>query len=233
MRLVPMLALATSAAAATAHLASVPQGRRLQPPAAFIDFCAHEPAECELVVEPLGHGGHPSIQAVKDELYLRYFWSVEFGDDPHHAQGAHAKPGEPVIREITKDPATVPREEMKTVERVNSTINHTVRPSMDQKLYGKDFWRLAIKEQHGDCEDYALTKRNQLIAAGVPFSALSIAIGQTRKGEKHAVLLVATDKGDVVLDNLSPHILAAREAPYTWRGRQTPGRPMIWESMKV
>jgi predicted transglutaminase-like cysteine proteinase len=39
----------------------------------------------------------------------------------------------------------------------------------------------------------------------------------------HAVLLVATENGEVVLDNLSPWVLPWAEAPYAWLDRQAAG----------
>jgi predicted transglutaminase-like cysteine proteinase len=44
----------------------------------------------------------------------------------------------------------------------------------------------------------------------------------------HAVLLVATVEGEVVLDNLSPWVLPWNEAPYQWLDRQAPGAPTQW-----
>ena len=41
---------------------------------------------------------------------------------------------------------------------------------------------------------------------------------RTRCGEGHAVLLVATDQGALVLDSLSPWIVGWQEAPYAWVG---------------
>ncbi len=76
-----------------------------------------------------------------------------------------------------------------------------------------------------------LEKRGALIADGVPAEALSIAIVQTRWGETHAVLLVNTDQGEIVLDSLSDWIKPWRKAPYRWVERQAPGHQLTWVSL--
>lgn len=224
-----LLILWTAGAAIASGPAAKPASPRprLQPPAAFLDFCAHQPAECEFEVEPAEPGGRLSEEAIRRVLFARYYWITDTGKALH--QVPHGR-GEPFVREITHAAAAVPSDgdAMKTVERINAQVNRRVRPVMDETLYGRDFWRLAMREEDGDCEDYALTKRKELIAAGIPSSALSLAIGLTERREAHAVLLVATDHGDLVLDNLSAQIVPPRQAPYLWRGRQAPGHSMIW-----
>ena len=55
----------------------------------------------------------------------------------------------------------------------------------------------------GDCEDYALAKRDALIAAGIGSANARIATGVLPSGEYHAMLIVSTKRGDFVLDNLT------------------------------
>jgi predicted transglutaminase-like cysteine proteinase len=63
----------------------------------------------------------------------------------------------------------------------------------------RDRWEADVAA--GDCEDYALTKRRKLIALGWSARALRIAVARTASVEGHAVLVVATSQGDLVLDN--------------------------------
>ena len=53
----------------------------------------------------------------------------------------------------------------------------------DQRHYGRaEYWNIPT-DGYGDCEDYALTKRRDLIAAGFPAQALRIAVvltGETK-----------------------------------------------------
>ena len=117
---------------------------------------------------------------------------------------------------------------------VNRMINSMIIETTDRANYGvEDYWTEPLEDgkagpKRGDCEDYVLEKRKALIAAGVPESALSIAVVTTRRGELHAVLLVATNQGEVVLDSLSPWVTGWRDTAYKWVERQAPGEPMIW-----
>ena len=77
-------------------------------------------------------------------------------------------------------------------------------------------------------KDYVLEKRRALIAEGVPAANLSIAIVKTPRGETHAVLLVATDRGELVLDSLSDWIQPWWKVRYTWISRQAPGQQLSW-----
>ncbi len=67
-----------------------------------------------------------------------------------------------------------------------------------------DHWTLAPKR--GDCDDYALTKRDELIKRGVPKGALHMAFALMAWGEPHVVLLVDTTEGQKVLDNLTDEV---------------------------
>lgn len=126
--------------------------------------------------------------------------------------------------------AAVSQLSLRELQRVNSRVNRSIRRSEDYQTYGRaDYWAAGSDNvKRGDCEDYVLAKRRALIEAGTPGQALSIAIVRTRQGEMHAVLLVATVEGEVVLDNLSPWVLPWNEAPYQWLDRQAPGAPTQW-----
>jgi predicted transglutaminase-like cysteine proteinase len=127
------------------------------------------------------------------------------------------------------------REGWRLVSRVNRRLNREIRQVSDARLYGvDDFWaRPQAQEAQGDCEDYVLAKRAALIAEGVPAAALSIAIVETRWGESHAVLLLASDRGEFVLDSLSPWVTRWDRVDYRWRERQQPGRPFDWVRIAV
>ena len=121
---------------------------------------------------------------------------------------------------------------MAELRRVNDRVNESIRYVPDMRQYGvDDFWTLPLDpggSAAGDCKDYVLEKRRALIDQGLPADDLSIAVVRTRWGEDHAVLLVATDKGELVLDSLSSTILQWRRAPYAWIERQAPGQQLAW-----
>jgi predicted transglutaminase-like cysteine proteinase len=121
----------------------------------------------------------------------------------------------------------------KAIGDINRQVNRQIRSGSDARVYGVgDYWTVPNGDRaRGDCEDYVLAKRRALVRAGYPVGALSIAVVETRWGEIHAVLLVATDRGDYVLDNLTGRISRWDEANYKWRERQAPGKTFEWVRM--
>ena len=88
--------------------------------------------------------------------------------------------------------------------QVNKLVNKT-RYIVDKKNWGKsDYWATPVEflTRGGDCEDFAIAKYTALRALGVPEERLRIAIVQdTQKNIPHAVLVVYTEDGAVILDN--------------------------------
>ncbi len=125
------------------------------------------------------------------------------------------------------------REQLKLLNQINQAVNRDVKKASDLDLYGQpEYWalpRMVDGKLYGDCEDYALEKRRQLIAAGVPESALSLAVAVTARGEGHAVLMISLKSGDWVLDNLTPWATPWEDLNYRWVERQVPGTA-LWTS---
>lgn len=118
-------------------------------------------------------------------------------------------------------------DEMSLIAAINLSVNGAIAPRHDNRAtMGGDVWSLAPRT--GDCEDYAITKRHQLLAEGFPSSALRLALTQTPRGEGHMVLVVRTSKGDVVLDNRSNAIMDWRETNLTWMDIQSDSDPRLW-----
>ncbi len=90
------------------------------------------------------------------------------------------------------------------VSGVNDVVNSIPYVS-DTTLYGKsDYWATPMEflKNGGDCEDFAITKYVALRALGVPEQRMRILILQDlQKNIPHAVLVVYTDNGAVILDN--------------------------------
>lgn len=111
---------------------------------------------------------------------------------------------------------------LKLLREVNLSVNAAIRPRADGRI---DTWTLNARA--GDCEDYVLAKRMELIEQGLPPSALRIAQVRTRKGAGHAVLVVNTDQGDVVLDNLSTRIGKLPSTGYRLVAMSS-ADPLVW-----
>jgi Predicted periplasmic protein len=113
---------------------------------------------------------------------------------------------------------------------VNTGINQAVVPVTDQELYQvAEFW--TYPNGYGDCEDYVLAKRRELINAGWPASTLLIAVVKQANGEGHAVLMVRTDRGDLVLDNQIGTIDLWNQTPYKFIKRQSQANAGQWVDM--
>ena len=113
----------------------------------------------------------------------------------------------------------------KQLRAVNASVNRSIRPVNDRPDQG-DVWQVNVKS--GDCEDFALTKRDRLIAMGWSAKALRIAVTKTPAGEGHAVLVVKTDQGDLVLDNRSNAIKGWRDTDLRWLMIQSGDNPRVW-----
>lgn len=117
------------------------------------------------------------------------------------------------------------------LQEINLVVNRAIKPMDDQRHYGRaEYWTIPT-DGFGDCEDYALTKRRDLIAAGFPAQALRMAVVLTGQGERHAVLTVVTDRGDFVLDNLTNTIRGWNDTDYQWIERQDPNKAWGWVSL--
>jgi predicted transglutaminase-like cysteine proteinase len=82
---------------------------------------------------------------------------------------------------------------------VNSAVNRSVRYAAEPD--GRNDWRVA--ETEGDCEDFALRKRRDLVQRGFPALDLSVLVVPG-----HAALLARTPGGAYVLDNRTDRIVA-------------------------
>jgi predicted transglutaminase-like cysteine proteinase len=118
-----------------------------------------------------------------------------------------------------------------TLVAVNDRVNGAITYESDPEHYGiANRWEL--NPEYGDCKDYALAKREALRAAGLPDSALRIAIVRTPQDELHAVLTVDTDKGALVMDSLTSDIRPWSATSYQWLERQAGDSPLHWVSLR-
>ncbi|MCB9973012.1 MAG: transglutaminase-like cysteine peptidase [Rhodospirillales bacterium] len=97
-------------------------------------------------------------------------------------------------------------------QKVNQYVNQ-YQYVTDEKLWGKsDYWATPIEffTRGGDCEDYAIAKYASLRALGVPEERLRLAIVHDKqKNVPHAVLIVYSERGAMVLDNQEKTMKAA------------------------
>src|SRR5262249_14849769 len=90
-----------------------------------------------------------------------------------------------------------------------------------------------ISPRAGDCNDYAVTKRHELLARGWPSRALLLSEVVTTWGEHHLVVVVSAEKGDFVLDNLNNDVRPVTLAGYRWVRAQSPDNPKFWSTVRI
>lgn len=122
------------------------------------------------------------------------------------------------------------RAKLRLLSRVTRRVNRDVRPQADDNGTDDDWVRPGLGGA-GDCEDYAIEKREHLRASGFPSSDLTLAVVYRRDIGLHTVLVAQVDGQDYVLDNLSPWVTRASRIPYTWVKRQVPGESALWASV--
>ncbi len=148
----------------------------------------------------------------------------KFCKTPEGKSACDVAPENPVIVLLTEDI-------WRQLVRINADVNRTVKPLSDQDHWGEnELWSYPTDGQ-GDCEDYVLEKRRRLMDAGWPRSALLITVVLDHDGEGHAVLMVRTDRGDLVLDNQVGKILRWNETGYRFIKRQSAEHPEVWVSL--
>ncbi len=97
-------------------------------------------------------------------------------------------------------------------QKINSYVN-SYQYITDNKVWGKsDYWATPIEffTRGGDCEDFAIAKYASLRALGVPEERLRLAIVHDKqKNIPHAILIVYTERGAMVLDNQNKSMKAS------------------------
>jgi predicted transglutaminase-like cysteine proteinase len=101
--------------------------------------------------------------------------------------------------------------EQDLLARVNQWVNREIAYVNDDRNYRqRDFWATAeqtIARGKGDCEDFAILKMQMLRAAGVDAERMKLVLlRDLAANADHAFLLVQTDAGKLVLDNVTDRL---------------------------
>lgn len=242
-RILIMCAIAAVAGCATsvdriATPARLVAGTAVAAPEGLVDYCRRSPEECGEAARTGDLRGR--ISATGAASFQTASW-------PRGGDGAS------VFQAMMAARLSRPQREAATTARayfafsegrwgqlraVNRDINRSIRPSTDRALYGmEEFWQRPLLTSgagaRGDCEDYALEKRARLIALGWPADSLALAVAVAPRIGLHAVLLVQTDEGDFVLDNLHDEPRALSSLDYVWLSRQTGADLTNWAVAQV
>ncbi|MEE1657885.1 transglutaminase-like cysteine peptidase [Microvirga sp. CF3062] len=115
---------------------------------------------------------------------------------------------------------TLSAKDWQTLNRINRQVNAEIKSRTDKDHLGvEDLWGYA-EDGYGDCEDYQLVKRKRLAEAGFPRRALRMTVVIDEEGAGHAVMMVRTDRGDLILDNKRDAILPWHRTGYTYIKRE-------------
>ncbi len=128
------------------------------------------------------------------------------------------------IRIGDRDTVELTRQKRAELQGINAEINTSINYVSEQD--GEDDWKL--NPASGDCEDFAVTKRQSLLRAGWPSGALRIATARTSDGIGHAVLVVSTSQGDLVLDNRTNVVKPWKAVDLKWIKIQSHEDPRVW-----
>lgn len=114
---------------------------------------------------------------------------------------------------------------------INDNVNTAIEPDTDLDVYGREeYWN--YPDGKGDCEDFVLLKRRELLARGWSAGSLLITVVRQTNGDGHAVLTVRTDRGDLVLDNLEGKIKLWTQTDYQFVKRQSDRDSGRWVSIE-
>jgi predicted transglutaminase-like cysteine proteinase len=144
------------------------------------------------------------------------------------AEFCHTRPGECGVNSDPVETFTLTEERWAQLLQINSHANTTITPVTDQELYNVGEYWTYPDSGYGDCEDIALAKRRDLISAGWAPSTLLMSVVRQSNGEGHAVLMVRTDRGDLILDNQDSRVLMWGDSPYHFLKRQSQYNSAEW-----
>ena len=244
------ISYAGSGVAADRHIqetAFLPAGETIAAPTAFLEMCSRSPADCQQSAEPEAARIVSLARQAMVQKYEQAFMHLtrDGGRDPvpgavDTPQWSHFTDNHQVDAAPAGAPAAdyarieLDKAAMAILKAVNTRVNRSLIADTDARVYHvDDYWEAPalVRGARGDCEDFALIKRRLLIEQGIPATALSLAIVRTRSDEDHAVLVVATKQGDLVLDNLAFQIRPWQKTRYYWVSRQAPGDDLSWVSL--
>lgn len=227
--LLPLLALPMAAAAQDAPARFVPVGREIRAPLGYTEMCADDPALCRRFrAQPSqGDGPRAPIDGAPEHLATLLNQPTAAVALPPLANGteADARDTGPL------DEAALSR----LFHTINAHVNRHVVQQTDQQIYGRpEVWRPAGDQPGatGDCEDIALEKRLELLAAHVPAERLFMAVVYSHTAGLHAVLVARLADGDVVLDSRVNAILPWASSGYDWLSVESPQDPDRWFTVK-
>lgn len=145
-----------------------------------------------------------------------------------HYEFCQKLPQECAQRTPKEAPVELTRKLWASIVSINNSVNIRIVPRTDMEMWGKEEVWSYPDSGFGDCEDYALEKRRELMALGVPAGNLLMTVARQPNGDGHAVLTVRTSLGEFILDNLESKVLSWTDTDYTYLKRQSDTNSGVW-----
>lgn len=136
-----------------------------------------------------------------------------------------------IRRSFRAGPISLTTDRWTELVNINRTINRSIAPQ--RNLGGVMAEERLLSPATGDCNDYAVTKRHELLVHGWPSRALLLSEIVVPSGEHHLVLVVRVKEGDFVLDNLNYGLRPIASTRYQWVRAQSPENPKFWSKVKI
>jgi predicted transglutaminase-like cysteine proteinase len=123
------------------------------------------------------------------------------------------------------------------LNRINREVNRDIIPQPNLGGLATETWLIAPSV--GECHDYAVTKRHELLARGWPSRSLLLAEVVVPSGEHHLVLVVrmwdadSKHESDIVMDSLNSTLRPVSLTSYRWVRVESPSNPKYWSTVTV
>ena len=137
-----------------------------------------------------------------------------------------------VTNTLENEPIEMTTDIWNKINEINTNVNntHKYKPDVNEE------WSELSPGQPGDCDNFVLTKAKQLQDAGIPVNSLKLVPSQIKTAtgkEGHLILMLSTNKGDFVLDNINQNIVDAKKTGYEYIGEITAGKLTTYGSQCV
>jgi predicted transglutaminase-like cysteine proteinase len=177
---------------------------------------------------PLAMAAAPASASEKIPDFISIPMNSKTFEPPGHMEFCKIHVDECNVRSSDTTPLHFTQKIWNDIVEVNASVNKSVKAISDMNLYGRDEnWTYPVGGS-GDCEDYALQKRKELLQRGMPHSSLLLTVVKQADGNGHAVLTVRTDHGDYFLDNLVPDPYLVSKSNYKIVKVQNPAHSGEW-----
>lgn len=181
------------------------------PPYGYVQFCRDNKSECS-TSQPILRTSPERTAATSNTNTINYTIpkGIMNASSHHHSQT------------------------LALLDSVNKQVNESITQVTDDEGFGvPELWRIpqldSIIPDVGDCEDFALAKKKILVDQyGFNPNLLSISVLRRPAGDIHAVLMVRTLYGDIVMDNLNDKLLPWHQTNYQWIKKQSYNNHNQW-----